>query len=362
MKKIKIAAVLGAAALLTGCIDISQLMEIENEYEPPVKPVSNNMPQVECVADELADSDWYLTVCENLLLGEEKTIVPLKLRGDDVNKALYQIHNDFPQISWLGQLYHAATVTNGSEVVISFLDDFDSDDIPKILKEIDDAADNIIKEIPEGSDDYEKALYVHDYIIEHTKYDHAGADSDERGWWGSAYGCLVEGKAVCSGYAEAFLYVMQKLGIESGVCTGSRHEWNYVKIDGEYYWLDATWDDMDKGEPQHTYFLFTTEQLLRTRTFDSIQSFIPECTAADSNYFVKNGGYFETYDEDAVLDYIGSCSDEGRCELMFGSFEAYEEALSRLIGKGKVYKADGVDLDNVNYSRSDQMFALDITY
>lgn len=362
MKKIKIFAALAAMTLLSGCIDISKLVEIENEIDPPVRPVANIMPEVNEVADELNDSDWYHVLCADLLMGVKKTVVSEKVTNNDVNKALYQIPNDCPQIFWLGGVYYAGTVTDGSEIKIDFLKDYDTYDVSKMLNDLDDAANEVISGIPDGSSDYEKALYVHDYLIENTKYDHSGAGASEYGLWGSSYGCLVEKKAVCGGYAEAFHYIMQKLDIESGVCTGSNHEWNYVKIDGDYYWVDVTWDDTDKGDPQHTYFMFTTEQLLRTRNFDIIQSFVPECTATKCSYFVKNGGFFETYDEKAILDYVGKHSDESHCEIMFGSFEVYEEALNSLIGKSKLYKADGIKADGVSYYRNDNLFSLDIVF
>ncbi|MBO5163718.1 MAG: hypothetical protein J6B75_04655 [Ruminococcus sp.] len=362
MKKIKLFAAMTAMTLMCGCMDISSLIEPENKIEPPVRPMQNNMPSVTEVADELNASDWYPALCLNLLMGSEKTVVPEKVKNNDVKKALYQIVNDYPQIFWLGGVYYAGTVTDGSEIKIEFLDDFDTYDIDKMLDELDKAADEVISGIPDGSSDYEKALYVHDYLAENTEYDHSRTAYTEYGLWGSSYGCLVEKKAVCGGYAEAFHYIMQKLGIESGICTGSNHEWNYVKIDGDYYWVDVTWDDNDKGDVQHTYFLFTTDLLLRTRSFDPIQSFIPECTETACSYLVKNGGFFETYDEKAVLDYIGEHSDESHCEIMFGSFEAYEEALNSLLGKSRLYKADGVGLDGVSYYRNDKAFSLDIVF
>lgn len=362
MKKLNIFAAFAAITLLSGCMDISKLIETENKIDPPVRPVPNNMPEVNEVADELYDSNWYPLLCTNLLMGEKKTIVPDKVTNNDVKKALYQIVNDCPQIFWLGGVYYAGTVTDGSEIKIDFLKDYDTYDVSEMLEELDDAANDVISGIPSGSSDYEKALYVHDYLIENTEYDHSKQAYTEFGLWGSSYGCLVEKKAVCGGYSEAFHYIMQKLGIESGICTGSNHEWNYVKIDGDYYWVDVTWDDNDEGAPQHTYFMFTTEQLLRTRSFDLIQSFVPECTETSCCYFVKNGGFFESYDEKAVLEYVENHTSESHCEIMFGSFEAYEEALNSLIGKSKLYKADGLGLNGVSYYRNDNVYSLNIIF
>ncbi len=68
MKKINIFAALTAMTLLSGCMDLSKLMETENKIDPPVRPVPNNMPSVNEVADELNASDWYPALCTNLLM------------------------------------------------------------------------------------------------------------------------------------------------------------------------------------------------------------------------------------------------------------------------------------------------------
>lgn len=356
-----ISAAAAAVLLLSGCMDFYSVENSSNSIEPPVEPVQNNMPEVKCVADEIHDTEWYWIMCSAFSEGKKKAVVPAKVKNGDVKKALAVITMDYPEIFWLGGSYYASTATDGSEVSVDFLEDFDADKIPEMLGELESAADELINGIPDGSSDYEKVLYVHDYIAENTEYDYDGARAPEFGLWGSSYGCLVQGKAVCSGYAEAFQYIMNRLGIECGICTGSNHEWNYVKVDGEYYWTDITWDD-GGDSVSHTYLMFNTDQLLRTRSFMSVQGNVPECTSLESSYFMMNGGYFETYDEKAVIDYVDSCSGEDQCEMMFGSFEAYKEAIVNLIGCGKINKSDEVESRGMRYVRNDDMFVLDIIF
>ena len=54
---------------------------------------------------------------------------------------------------------------------------------------------------------------------------------------------LFKGKAVCGGYAEAFQEFMHELGIECRAVVGWIHEWNQVKLDDGWYWIDCTWND-----------------------------------------------------------------------------------------------------------------------
>ena len=363
MKLLKIASALTVCTILCSCSFSENLMDeiaTVNEIEQPTEPIVNNMPDVEMVADIVHEYEWYEDWCKSLEKGEVQFKADGKVKSRDVSRALAQLESDCPQIFWAGDTYYSEDTTGGTNINISVLDDVDVDEVPEMTEEIYEAAEKIIEQIPEGSSDYDKILFVHDYIINNTVYDYIGAKLDKKGMCHNIYGCLVNGKAVCIGYAEAFQLAMNMLDIEAGICTGSNHAWNYVKLDGEYYWLDATWDDNEAYGPLHTYFLITSEQLMRSRSFSRLQPYIPDCTANENNYIVRNGGYFEEYDEEQVLEYVGKCSDNEICEMMFGSFEVYKEALNALIAKGRISKADGCD--NINYLRNDEMFCLTIIF
>lgn len=72
------------------------------------------------------------------------------------------------------------------------------------------------------------------------------------------YGALVNGKAVCEGYARAFKMVMDRLGVACVLVQGysqgegdgyEAHMWNYVQVDGAWYAVDVTWNDTT-GAPE----------------------------------------------------------------------------------------------------------------
>lgn len=95
---------------------------------------------------------------------------------------------------------------------------------------------------------YKDIKMVHDYIINNAEYD--TTISNENIY--NIYGTLVNKQSVCEGYAKTFKYVMDELGIQCilviGKATNSEgrtenHAWNYVKIDGNWYGIDTTWDD-----------------------------------------------------------------------------------------------------------------------
>lgn len=342
-------------SFITGC----GTAVIKNEIEEPEKPAARVKTETECISEEMHANEWYSELCGQLMDFETSCVVDKKVSDRDVNKALVQLYSDFPEIFWIGNAYYATTVTDGSEIVLDYAEGIRKDDIPEMYDKFTASADKLIESIPQGSD-YDKILYVHDYIIDNTVYNYGTEEADKYNSSHTAYGCLVDGNAVCEGYAKAFQYIMNRIGIESGICTGSNHAWNYVKLDGEYYWIDTTWDDTDETRFRHTYFLFNDEMLLRTRNFDIVQSFVPECTSVRNNYFEKNGRYFTEYDEQAVISCIENNSENGSCEIMFADFESYKTALYSLFGDLAIGKADGVKTSDIIYYRYDDMFTVRI--
>ncbi len=118
---------------------------------------------------------------------------------------------------------------------------------------------------PSGSTLYEKVKSIHDYVCELTTYDSGGR------YVYSAYGSLVDNRAVCEGYAEAFKLLCDKSGIECILVSGKgkndsateNHMWNYVKMDdGKWYAVDTTWDDGNKIS--EAYLLVGSKTIVNT--------------------------------------------------------------------------------------------------
>ena len=101
-----------------------------------------------------------------------------------------------------------------------------------------------------GKSDYEKIKIIYEYICKNVKYSDevlsSGADPlnppDEMRVYYSAYGALVLGSTTCQGFASLTYRMMLKAGIDCRLICGGNHGWNIVKLDGKYYYLDATAD------------------------------------------------------------------------------------------------------------------------
>lgn len=153
--------------------------------------------------------------------------------------------------------------------------------------------------------DFELELALHDWICKTTTYDHdAATDPDAHPLAFTAYGALVEGKAVCEGYARAAQLLLNTFGIEATLVIGtdqtkSDHMWNLVKIDGKWYHLDLTWDD-DDAAYYHYYFNLSDTLIGRDHIIaDSVGGsaiptdfnnyMLPACTAEEARYTVWTG-------------------------------------------------------------------------
>lgn len=131
-----------------------------------------------------------------------------------------------------------------------FASDFNSaDDVERAKQQIEEKTADIIINARSKVNRYEQVRYVHNWIIDNCIYDSADANTNND----TLYGTMIEGVAVCEGYAKTFKYLLDKLGIPcvqvygysiSNGAIGESHAWNYVQMDdGKWYAVDTTWDD-----------------------------------------------------------------------------------------------------------------------
>ena len=154
----------------------------------------------------------------------------------------------------------------------------------------------------EQYDDVEKMRQVHNWLINTVEYD-IDFESEEPY---SIVGALIENKAVCEGYARAYKYIMDGLGIPcilvSGAGTNSNgetesHAWNYIQINNAWYAIDTTWDDpvaignaYISEEDRYENFLRGSDAFYRNHHEDgylspgSIEFTFPELSTEDYPY------------------------------------------------------------------------------
>ena len=163
--------------------------------------------------------------------------------------------------------------------------------------------------LPDGSsDDYETALALHDWIIDNVSYDysykHLGIDR------------ALAGMAVtCEGYHAAYVKLLEVAGLEAGRITDGGHVWTAVKMDGAWYHVDTTHDDVkdDFTDPTTPGFLTREQQAHLLFGLDDVTMMLAnpsyegptqgyEATSLENNYFIKTGDIMEW--SDSVADQI----------------------------------------------------------
>lgn len=152
----------------------------------------------------------------------------------------------------------------------------------------DKEANKIVESIISSNmSEYERVKAIHDWIVINVQYDYAGLNSNTLPKTAyNADGALCYKSAVCQGYAEAFQLLCAKAGVQAYMMYGEAgnsvdgwqsHAWNVVRINGEWYQVDCTWDDplvngmvvTGSGNLSYTYFLLTDKEMYYDHTLDT---------------------------------------------------------------------------------------------
>ncbi|GHV16967.1 hypothetical protein AGMMS49938_17440 [Fibrobacterales bacterium] len=140
--------------------------------------------------------------------------------------------------------------------------------------------------------DLDKELFVHNYCLETFTYDYQFGDSAH-----SVLGVVMNKTAVCEGIAKFVKLAFDYLGLSSLVVVGKAksqayndkmepHAWNIVKINGNTYHLDVTFDmTLTTKMNRYDYFNLSEEDIKKDHI---ITGDIPACTIVGNDYFSTN--------------------------------------------------------------------------
>lgn len=168
---------------------------------------------------------------------------------------LYYVDNQFGY-------YHGETPNDAAAVAPVYL--VTKEEAAEELSYVNGELDKIVASVPEELDNVEIAAYLHDYICLVFCYDVFGKEKIF-----DIYNMLKCKYGVCDAYTRLYIALLGKCGIEAdGVWSSEMvHSWCEVKLGGEWYAVDVTWDDpvthIDKenvrcdklGSAHHSYFL-----------------------------------------------------------------------------------------------------------
>ncbi len=331
----------------------------------------------ETVRTEEADPaviDWnsdmiYTELCRGIEAIEETITFPYDCTGE-IFDVFHEVLADHPEYFWLtgSGSYTRKTSENGITVLFTPKILLPPEEVKARRAALETRVDDILVRAEAYGTIYDRLLFLHDLLVDDTEYDTVTAAmmfedamNDEISRSTGAYGCLVDRRAVCSGYAAAFQLLVQRLGIPCArvqgteTKTGAPHEWNIVELDGEWYHIDVTWDDpVFSGDPaegycSYDYFCVPTDEIAQTHVFE--HDAIPPCTADTYGYYGINGLTLDSYDPAAADALISRQVGLDCIRLKFQDEDALAPAVEDLIERRRIFEIPAVKALNVRSLR-----------
>lgn len=301
----------------------SQIEQFETKKETKCFYYYDNLSQDEKTA--------YLTLYYGFV--EYDDSIRMEVQEEDLKDVFTAVLYDNPDMFWVDYEYDYMVYSDS--VAFSPKYRLTEDEVKTMQDSVNDKIDEIMTEVNKLDSDYEKELYIHDYIIENTEYDISTLEN----MGDTVHSVLVSGKSICEGYARTVQILLDKLGIENYLVTGDTesdgeilpHMWNIVNIDGDNYHLDVTWDDLnDEFDTVYFYFNVTDEYISRDHYKINPQN--NNCNSTKSNYFVKENTLVYTYKGyiNLVQQSVDALLKDNTVELCFAENSDYKKALKDL--------------------------------
>lgn len=396
----KIYIVLFMLLFLTGCSSEEILSEVPQTIALPVEEI-DSLPGQEA-EETTAESDntescslleeggsrfayesldaqeqiWYGEIEQ--ALGEMTDTVKLStepigqgLDEQDIDRIFQCVLIDHPEIFYTTGYTYTKYSRGDRTVGIDFAGTYSlpREEAVNKAEEIRERASEWLSDIPSDASEYDKVKAVYEKIIFSTDYDLNASDNQ------NIASVFLGNSSVCQGYAKATQYLLNHLGVmctlvQGTVDTGEAHAWNLVRVDGDYYYVDTTWGDasyrMEDGSGQeelpeinYDYLCVTTQELLRTHCIESVVA-MPECTATQANYYVREGVYFTSYDAEQMQSIFDRAWESGRTEITLkcADEECYREICRVLIDEQEIFSYMPENSSTIAYAQNGKQLSL----
>lgn len=346
MKKLSVsvfaALFLTAAVTLSGCTKVDEgLPSAKTEIAPAASEDGVFVsPVYEALSDE--EKALYEQVRDAVLGFEDFVKFDPPVTRETARKIYSLVYSQERNYFWLSNIFYAPD-SEVSMLRINYL--YEREDAEIKRAELDFAASTVLGGISEGASDFEKVVYFHDKIVKSCSF------STDKLHVNSAYGVLVTGYGQCEGYAAAMALLCDKAGIPNYIVCGkntegSTHAWNKIRLDGEWYNADCTWDDpiIKRNDPdfvRHDYLLVKDSEIEgKTHFTDELYKGHTSCESGRLNYFNGKGLSFDAVAE-GVDEIVRQLKDKGykgerEVEIRFSDKDAFYAAMARLFDSGEM--------------------------
>lgn len=282
------------------------------------------------LSEELKDA--YITVYFSALNFDESFKVSLSKEEFDV--VVDAVMYDNPELFWLTGNYTYTTYEDYVGVEHHY--SYSEAEADKISNALENKVDEIVSAIPHDASDFEKELFLHDYVCDNTVYDISVNDLLSQ----TAHSSLLNGRTVCAGYARAMQMLLDKVGINNYILIGNAnngtntdlHMWNVVEIDGCNYHLDPTWNDGAFTDEQgYFYFNVTDAYIMKTHSDFNFEN--NNCSYNTANYYQMKNTYVKSFTGFSSLVNATACilaTGENTVEFVFEGSGDYKRAVNAI--------------------------------
>lgn len=280
------------------------------------------------------------TLVDGMKAGQSEIELNQPIQLDEISELYQRLKLADPELFFLAdqQNYEYSPLTQ--EVKFFHPNYIEYDDgltIPQRIEQLRQLRNSIIQDW-HGRGEYECSVLMNDYLVNTIAYQPQAAHAH------NLYGALVDRQAVCDGYALAYKYLADGLGMDCMVITGSayedkagyqqgmsqlqslnaqqimqwdsgyRHAWNAIQIDGHWYYTDVTYNDpvsLDHDEQadfsglKEAFTNLTWQEMMQLRSAEVSLLFVPDLeqdNALDANVFYRNGLVIQT--ENQARDWL----------------------------------------------------------
>ncbi len=280
----------------------------------------------------------------SVILRHEEKISLSTIDMHVMNHAYTALCSDYGGLFWVNGYVYTRYTKAGELVSLEFSPKYTMsiEERQRLQGEIDRVVEEWFAGISINDTDYEKARYVYELLALNTEY----VDNAENSQ--NIISVFIKRQTVCQGYACAVQYLLEQLGVQSvivsGKALGEPHAWNLICLDGEYYYMDATWgnngyrnkEGVETSFIDYNYMAMTTAEMQMGHEPD-MEIDLPQCTAVLNNYYIKEGNYIEEWQPEQIGSMLAQAWEERRVlTLRFSDDSLKEQVFQYFIRDGHV--------------------------
>lgn len=231
--------------------------------------------------------------------------VKIKVKDIEQLETIFEsVIYDHPELYYVSNQFKYRT--QGQSMIFIPNYDYKEEEVKELMGQIEEKTKDIIDKAKKKEKQIDKAQLIYEYIIDRVEYQ-KNERIDQ-----NMLSSLIDGKSVCAGYARAYQYVLNQVGVEAVYMVGTAkesttitnkgegHAWVMIRIDDDYYYSDPTWGDVTVDHNEHIcygYFMMNDQDMLAN--YQPETSY--EKTKNKGDLYYKNiGCYMETYSETLV--------------------------------------------------------------